>query len=206
MGIIDKVFGDKAERLYKREQKYFSENPAKNHLFIQKTKKMENTFNIYDVDGNLKYYVREGMSFETVKNYQSVNIKLYDTGNHKIGSVKKNILSLRVPIFHEDDPADYSIDIYGKRVAKLKTKIEKDGWDNYEVVPFSWIVKRNHLKWDFNINNDNWTIAHICKRKGYDLPTFILDIQNDGDELICLLIVLTLICIEYFSLFPFEQN
>ncbi len=186
---IDKTFGDKATRHYRKEQKYLSKNPDSTYLIIQKTNVRKDIFSIYDRDENEKYYVHGKLSSA------NVNLQLYDQRNQRIGTVKKNLISLRAPVFHESKPADYEIEIYGEKVATLKTKLSTNR-ENYEIIPYGWIVKGSILKWDFTVNDGDQEIVHISKRKGYDSPTYILDFPHEKDEIIGLLLVLTLICRE----------
>ena len=186
---IDKTFGDKATRHYKKEQKYLSKNPDSTYLIIQKTNVRKDIFSIYDRDENEKYYVHGKLSST------NVNLQLYDRSNQRIGAVKKNLISLRAPVFHESKPADYVIEIYGEKVATLKTKLSTNR-ENYEIIPYGWIIKGSILKWDFTVTDGDQEIVHISKRKGYDSPTYILDFPHEKDEIIGLLIVLTLICRE----------
>ena len=186
---IDKTFGDKATRHYRKEQKYLSKNPDSTYLIIQKTNVRKDSFSIYDRDENEKYYVHGKLSSG------NVNLQLYDRNNQRIGAVKKNLISLRAPVSHESKPADYVIEIYGEKVATLKTRLSTNR-ENYEISPYGWIIKGSILKWDFTVNDGDQGIVHICKRKGYDSPTYILDFPHEKDEIIGLLIVLTLVCRE----------
>ena len=45
--------------------------------------------------------------------------------------------------------------------------------------------------------DEQGVIIHASKRKGYDAPTYILDFQQEGDELVSLMLMLILISREF---------
>ena len=124
-----------------------------------------------------------------------MQFSLLDADRIPVGTVKKTILALRAPVFHESKPANYSIDIDGQYVATLKTKLSTSK-ENYEIEPFGWMIKGSVFKWDFTVFDGENEIVHISKRKGYDSPTYIIDFQHEENEIVGLLVVLTLICRE----------
>ena len=188
-GVIDKTFGDKDTRHYRKEQKYLSKNPDSTYLIIQKENIKRDIFSVYDTDENVRYFVQGKLS----SNKSKVNLQLLDANKLPIGTVKKTFMSLRAPVFHESNPADYIIEIRGQQTATLKTKLSTKQ-ENYEIEPYDWIVKGSILKWDFTVMDGEDEIVHISKRKGYDSPTYILDFPNRQHEVIGLMIVLTIIC------------
>ena len=190
-GAIDKTFGDKNVRHFKKEHKYLYQNMDSTYLIIQKKNIRKDIFSIYDRNENVKYYVQGKLSSSKGK----VNLLLLNELKMPIGTVKKTFMSFRTPVFHESKPADYVIEIGGRLVATLKTKLSINQED-YEIEPYGWIVKGSILKWDFTVKDGDYGIVHISKRKGYDSPTYILDFPNKQHEIIGLLIVLTLICRE----------
>lgn len=190
-GAFDKTFGDKNTRHYKKEEKYLSQKLDSTCLFIQKKSIRKDNFCIYDRDQNVKYYVQGKKSSDKGK----VNLLLLNEYSMPVGTVKKTFISYRKPLFHESNPADYAIEIGGRLVATLKTKLSATQ-ENYEIEPYGWIVKGSILKWDFTVKDREYEIVHISKRKGYDDPTYILDFPYKQHELIGLLIVLAIICRE----------
>ena len=189
--VIDKTLGDKETRHYRKEQKYLSKNSDRTCLIIQKESVKKDIFNVYDINENVKYYVQGRNSSGKGK----VNLQLLDANGFLIGTIKKKFMSLRTPVFHENNPADYVIEIGGQQIANLKTKISTNR-ENYEVEPYGWIVKGSILKWDFTVIDGENEIVHISKRRGYDIPTYILDFLDERLELIGLMVVLAIICRE----------
>ena len=190
-GVIDKTFGDKETRHYRKEQKYLSKNPDRTYLIIQKENVKKDNFCVYDTGENVKYYVQGKKSLNNGK----INLQLLNANRYLIGTIKKTFMSFRTPVFHENNPADYLIEIGGQQVANLKTRISSNQ-ENYEIEPFGWIVRGSILKWDFTIMDGETEVVHISKRRGYDNPTYILDFSNKQFEIIGLMIVLAIICRE----------
>ena len=187
--VLTATVGDKDTRHYKKERRYLSKNSDSTCLIIQKTDVGQELFSIYDPDERVRYYVQGKLSS---KNMQ---FSLLDADRIPVGTVKKTILALRAPVFHESKPANYSIDIDGQYVATLKTKLSTSK-ENYEIEPFGWMIKGSVFKWDFTVFDGENEIVHISKRKGYDSPTYIIDFQHEENEIVGLLVVLTLICRE----------
>ena len=63
------------------------------------------------------------------------------------------------------------------------------------VLAYGWTVQDQ--KKDISISNEQGVIIHASKRKGYDAPTYILDFQQEGDELVSLMLMLILISREF---------
>lgn len=188
---LELTVGDKATRHYRREQRYLSKKKESICLIIQKTNVKNELFSIYDADENVRYYANGKLTSKV----QNVNLILMDANRRQIASVKKKAIALRNPLFHEQKPADYYIEVMGNQIATLKTKLSLNRED-YEIEPFGWTIKGSVLRWDFKVMDGEDEVVHIRKRKGYDNPTFILDFPNEQYELIGLMIVLTLICRE----------
>ena len=176
---VDKTFGDKDVRHYRKEQKYLAKNADSTYLIIQKANVKQDIFSIYDVEEVVKYYVQGKLSSKAEK----VNLKLLDDQKKVLASVRKAAMTLRAPVFHESKPADYILEVQGRQIAKLKTKLSLSRED-YEIEPYGWTVKGSILKWDFTVYDGDTQIVHISRRKGYDSPTYILDFPNSQHELI----------------------
>ena len=187
--VLTATVGDKDTRHYKKERRYLATNSDSPCLIIQKTDVGQALFSIYDPDEQARSYVQGKLSSNNMQ------LSLLDTDHIPVGTVKKTILALRTPVFHESKPANYSIDIDGQYVATLKTKLSANK-ENYEIEPFGWMIKGSVFKWDFTVLDGEKEIVHISKRKGYDSPTYIIDFQHEENEIIGLLVVLTLICRE----------
>lgn len=187
---IDTVFGDAENRHYKKEQRYLKKNKKNTHFFIQKSDSGDKVFLIYDINQEKAYTVK-GLVVS-----KQIDFNLLDAEDNVVGSVHKKALSLRMPIFHEGNPADFIISYGDSLTAILKTRFSTKR-ENYEIAPFGWVIKGSVLKRDFTINNGDIVIAHVSKRKGYNVPTYIIDFDNPEVEVISLLIIIPLICCEW---------
>ncbi len=187
--VLTATVGDKDTRHYKKEKRYLSKNADSTCLIIQKTDMGQELFSIYNPDETVRYYVQGKLSSNNMQ------LSLLDANQILVGTVKKTMLALRTPVFHESKPANYSIVIDGQHVATLKTKLSASK-ENYEIEPFGWMIKGSVFKWDFTVFDGEDEIVHISRRKGYDSPTYIIDFQDEENEIIGLLVVLTLICRE----------
>lgn len=188
---VNATIGDKETRHNRKEQRYLSCKKESTCLFIQKINQKKELFSICDISGHEKYYVSGKLSSDP----QKVNLALLDKKRCKVASVKKKTFSARTPLFHEKNPADYVIEIGGEQVAVLKTKQSRH-LEDYEIIPYGWVVKGSVLKWDFRVLDGDFELVHISQRSGYSTPTYIIDFPDERHELIGLMIVLTLICRE----------
>lgn len=187
--VVESTIGDKETRHYRKEKRYLRKSANSTYLIIQKSNAPNDCFSIYDSDELIKYFAQEKKSSKFFR------LSLLGPDMQLLGTVRKTALSIRTPVFHESSPADYLLEIMGEKVGALKTKLSASK-ENYVVEPFGWIIKGNILKWDFTVNNGDEIIAHISRRKGYKNPTFIIDYPKEENEIIGLLIILTLICRE----------
>ena len=190
--VIDATLGDKETRHNRKEQKYLAKTVENTHLFIKATAVKNQIFNICDDNDTIKYYVKGKLP----KGSKKVRLTLLDAEKEPIANVTKAMIALRNPIFHENDPANYRIEINGEEAATLKTKFSY-ATETYEIIPQNWKVRGNILKWEFGVYDGERQIVHITKRKGYETPTFIIDFDDEEHELLGLMIVLTLICREH---------
>ena len=184
--VVEKTIGDTATRHYKKEQKYMDAMPDKTILIIQKNESKQKKFSVYNRDEELMYYV------QGKNDGDKVNLHLYNVSKKECGTVKKSMLAVRNPLFHENKPADYVIEINGYKTATLKTKRVSDR-EKYEIQPQGWTIKSKIFQWDFSIISVEDELIHVSRRKGYDNPTYIIDFEDPKYEIIGLLITLTLI-------------
>lgn len=184
--IVEKTIGDAATRHYKKEQKYMDSMPGKLHLIIQRGESRRKKFSVYNRNEELMYYV------QGKDDGDKVNLHLYNSSNKECGSVKKAMLAVRNPLFHENKPADYLIEERGYKTTTLKTKRVSDR-EKYEIQPQGWTIKTKVFQWDFSIMCGEKELIHVSRRKDYDRPTYIIDFEDPKYEILGLLITLTLI-------------
>ena len=189
MGIIENHKDKKAAKHYQKEQAYISKKGNSVCLIIQRQKK--DRFTVFNADQLILYYVQ---GYVSPKNSRHV-LQLQDSDRNIIGFVRKDKMSQRSAVFHETNPADYQIEANGQQLASVKTVLTT-GDDLYAVEPYGWTITGKRFDGDYNVNNGTDIVAHVSKRKGYDVSTYILDFPNAAQEIIALMIALTIVCIE----------
>ncbi len=197
MGLSDGAIGNaitkhkdtKAAKHYQKEQAYISGKGDSICLIIQRQRK--DSFTIYDAEQKVRYFAQ---GYVSPKNSRPV-LQLQDPARNIIGLIQKVRVSQRSAVFHETNPADYLIEANGQQLASVKTVLTT-GNELYAIEPYGWTITGKRFGGDYNVNNGNDVVAHISKRKGYDVSTYILDFPNDSQEIIALMIALTIVCIE----------
>ena len=191
--VVDKALeatvGDKDTRHYRKELRYLSKISKSLSIIVQKVDDGEDIFRLFDANEALLYNVRGNLSKD---NYW---LSVLDDGDSLVGEIYMSRQTKRAPIFHESRPINYVVEIAGEQVAVMKTKLSKGRSKEYDFEPYGWTVQDQ--KKDISISNEQGVIIHASKRKGYDAPTYILDFQQEGDELVSLMLMLTLISREF---------
>ena len=197
MGLLNGAIGNaitkykdtKAAKHFQKEQAYISKKGDSVCLIIQRQKR--DSFAVFDSDQRIMYFVQ---GYVSPKNSRPV-MQLMDPNRNIIGMVTRAKISQRTAVFHETNPADYLIEADGQQLANLKTTLTT-GEELYVIEPYGWKVTGKRFSSDYNITNDGNVVAHVSKRKGYDVSTYILDFPNKVQEIISLLVALTIVCIE----------
>ena len=191
--VVDKALeatvGDKDTRHYRKELRYLSKISKSLGIIIQKVDDGEDIFRLFDTNETPLYKVRGNL---TKENYW---LSVLDDDDSLVGDIYQSRQAKRAPIFHESRPINYVVEIMGEQVAVMKTKLTKGKAKEYDIEPMGWLVQDQ--KKDISLSNDQGIIVHTSKRKGYDAPTYILDFQQEGNELIGLMLMLVLISREF---------
>ena len=87
------------------------------------------------------------------------------------------------------------IEANGQQLATIKTVLTT-GKELYAIDPYGWTITGKRFGGDYSVNNESDVVAHLSKRKGYDVETYILDFPVESQEIIALMTALTIICIE----------
>ena len=191
--VVDKALeatvGDKDTRHYRKELRYLSKIAHCPSVIIQKTDDGEDIFRIYDTDEVLLYKVTGNLSED------SYWLSVLDGDDGPVGDIYKSQQTKRAPIFHESRPINYVVEIMGEQASIMKTKLTKGKAKEYDIEPQGWVV--HDQKNDISLVSEEGIVIHGSRRKGYDLPTYILDFQQEGNELVSLMLMLALISREY---------
>ena len=187
--VVDKALeatvGDKDTRHYRKELHYLSKISKSLGVIIQKVDTGEDIFHLYDTNEALLYTVRGNL---TKDNYW---LSMLDDDDSLVCDIYQSRQPKRAPIFHESRPINYVVEMMGEQVAVMKTKLTKGKAKEYDIEPMGWMVQDQ--KKDITLSDEQGIIVHASKRKGYDVPTYILDFQREGNELIALMLMLILI-------------
>lgn len=191
--VVDKALeatvGDKDTRHYRKELRYLSKISQALGIIIQKVDDGEDIFRLFDTSEALLYKVRGNLSKD---NYW---LSVLDDDDSLVGDIYTSRQAKRAPIFHESRPINYVVEIMGEQAAVMKTKLTKGKAKEYDIEPMGWVVQDQ--KKDLSLSNEQGVIVHASRRKGYDAPTYILDFQQEGNELVGLMLMLVLIAREY---------
>lgn len=191
--VVDKALeatvGDKDTRHYRKEMRYISKIAHCPTVIIQKVDDGEDLFRIFDTGEVLLYRVVGGLSKDKYW------LSILDSDGGPVGDIYKSQQAKRAPIFHESRPVNYVVEIMGEQSSLMKTKLSKGKAKEYDIEPQGWIVQDQ--KNDISIADEQSIILHASKRKGYDVPTFILDFQREGNELVSMFLMLILISREF---------
>lgn len=186
--VVDKALeatvGDKDTRHYRKELRYLSKISHCPSVIIQKVQDWEDIYRIFDTNEVLLYKVRGNL---TEKDFF---LSILDENDWPVGNIYKGAQAKRGPIFHESRPVNYVVEIMGSQ-AILKTKLSKSRVKEYDIEPYGWTVQDQ--KKDLSLSDEQGVIVHCSVRSGYDVPTYILDFQQEGNEQISLLLMLVLI-------------
>lgn len=145
-------------------------------LIKQRVFSWTDTFDIYDEDGNAKYFVRA--EFLALGH----RLHIYDANNREVGVIRQKLLSL-LPVF--------DIEIGGvirgrieKRFTLFKPK--------YEIDFNGWRVEGDFLGWDYDVYSGCCPIIHITKEIFHWGDTYVIDFANPADELMGLMLVIAI--------------
>lgn len=186
---LDATVGDKDTRHYRKELQYLSKIAHCPSVIIQKVDDGNTIFRIYDTAEELIYSVAGDLSDD--KYWLSV----LDRDDDLVGDIYKSLEAKRAPVFHESRPVNYVVKIMDEHVSLIKTKLSKGKAKEYDIEPQGWLVEDQ--KNDISLISEEGVVVHGSRRKGYDVPTYILDFQLEGYELISLMLMLTLISREF---------
>jgi uncharacterized protein YxjI len=143
-------------------------------LIKQKVFSWGDKYDIYDEDGNAKYFVEA----ELFRIGHVVHI--YDKNQKEVGCIRQKLLTF-MPKFE--------LEIYGMTIGYLKKKFTFFR-PRYELDYENWLVEGNVFAWDYDIVEGSKVIMHINKKLFTFGDTYELNIHDAKNEIICLLIAI----------------
>lgn len=145
-------------------------------LIKQRVFSWSDTYDVYDEDGNAKYFVKA--EFLTLGH----RLHVYDAYQNEVGLIQERLFTL-MPVF--------DIEINGvvqgtieKRFSLFKPK--------YDVEFHGWRAEGDFLGWDYDVYSGCCPVVHISKELFHWGDTYVLDFANPADELMGLLLVIAI--------------
>lgn len=145
-------------------------------LIKQRVFSWTDSFDIYDENGNVRYYVKT--EFFSLGHQMHV----YDAGNREIGTVRQKLLTF-VPTFDIEMGGTYRGRIQ-KKITFLRPK--------YDVDFNGWSVEGDFLEWEYDVYAGGGPIIHISKEIFHWGDTYVINIANPSDELMGVMLVLAI--------------
>lgn len=145
-------------------------------LIKQRVFSWTDSFDIYDEDGNAKYFVKA--EFLALGH----QLHVYDSNNREIGMIREKLLTL-LPVFE--------IDIDGVNMGRVEKRFSLFR-PKYDVDFKDWRVEGNFLGWDYDVYSGCNSLVHISKEPLHWGDTYVINIQNPADELAAMMLVIAI--------------
>lgn len=145
-------------------------------LIKQRVFSWTDSFDIYDENGNAKYFVKA--EFLALGH----RLHVYDSNDREIGMIREKLLTL-LPVFE--------IDIDGVNVGRVEKRFSLFR-PKYDVDFKDWRVEGNFLGWDYDVYSGCCSVVHISKEPLHWGDTYVIDIQNPADELATMMLVIAI--------------
>lgn len=145
-------------------------------LIKQRVFSWSDTYDVYDEDGNAKYFVKaEFLSLEH-------RLHVYDQMDREVGLIKEKLLTF-LPVFE--------IEVNGVQQGRIEQRFSLFK-PKYEVDFNGWRVEGDFLGWDYDVYSGCSAVIHITKEWLHWGDTYVIDILNPSDELMGLLLVIAI--------------
>lgn len=145
-------------------------------LIKQRVFSWSDTYDVYDENGNVKYFVKaEFLSL-------GHRLHVYDNMQNELGLIKERVLSF-LPVF-EIEMNGIVQGTIEKRFTLFHPK--------YEVNFNGWRAEGDFLGWEYDVYSGCSVAMHITKELFHWGDTYVIDIANPADELMGLLLVIAI--------------
>lgn len=145
-------------------------------LFRQRIFSWFDSYDVFDEDGDKLYTVKGQLSWGHC-------LKIYDANGEEVGTVRERILTF-LPKF-EMYIGDRYVGCIKKEFTLLRPRfsVEYNGWQ----------VRGDWFEWDYQIvSSAGNRIADVSKALFRFTDTYVIDVQNPGDALCALMLVLAI--------------
>lgn len=145
-------------------------------LIKQRVFSWTDAYDIYDEQGNVKYYVKA--DFFALGH----QIRVYDAAHRELAIIYEKLLTF-LPTFE--------IEVNGRIIGSIQKK-----WTffkpKYEVDYNGWRVEGDFLEWDYDVYDGCSAVIHISKELLHWGDTYTITFANPEDELHGILLVIAI--------------
>ena len=135
------------------------------------------TYDIYDSNGQAKYFVKAAFMEGPYRT------RLFDKATgRELGYIRENVFRLL---------REYEIYIGGNYMGKIKKQFEI-GYPRYNIDYKGWRLEGDYMRWNYNIYEGARLVVSIEKKLLAWGDTYILDFENDMDELPALMVAIAI--------------
>lgn len=145
-------------------------------LIKQRVFTLTDTYDIYDENGNVRYYVEA--EFLTLGH----QLHVYEAGGREIGMISQKLFCF-TPTF--------DIIVGGRDLGTIQKKFTFFT-PEYEIDFNGWTVEGDFLGWDYDVYSGGRTIMHISKEILNWGDTYSINILNPEDELMGMMLVVAI--------------
>jgi uncharacterized protein YxjI len=145
-------------------------------LIKQRVFSWTDTFDIYDINGNKRYYVKT--DFFRIGHC----MRVYGMNGQELGVIKQRVFTL-LPAF--------DIEMGGRTVGCIQKRFSLFT-PCYDVDYKGYQVKGDFLGWDYDVYSGGRKVIHISKELFHWGDTYVLDFMDPQDEATGLLLVLAI--------------
>ena len=145
-------------------------------LFKQKIFSWLDSFDVFDVTGEVVYSVKGKLSWGHC-------VKIYDKYGEELGTIKQRLLTWlpKFDIYYKDS----FIGSISKEFTFLKPR--------YNIDFKGWSVNGNFFEWDYTIEDSSGaTIATVSKELFNWSDTYSIEVENPNDALTALMLVVAI--------------
>ena len=145
-------------------------------LIKQRVFSWSDTYDVYDEEGNTKYYVKA--EFFSIGH----RIHVYDCRQREIGTIQERIFTM-MPKFE--------ISAGGTVLGQIEKKFTFFR-PKYEIDYNGWRAEGDFMGWNYQVISGCSTIMYITKELFHWGDTYVIDFENSEDEIMGLLLVIAI--------------
>lgn len=145
-------------------------------LIKQRVFSWTDSYDIYDEDGNAKYFVKA--EFLALGH----QLHVYGAAGYEIGVIHQKLFRL-LPAFE--------IEMNGRIIGEIQKQFTFFK-PCYEIDFNGWSVEGDLMGWDYSVYSGNQCVMRIWKELFHWGDTYVIDFENPEDELMGLLLVIAI--------------